>query len=102
MKVKDKKDVLKVLETNRGVLFGFGVKKVGVFGSFARGEQTEKSDIDLLVEFIDGKKTYKNYMKVADLTEALLGRDVDIVTLQSLSPYLAPHIQKEVNYVQIA
>lgn len=40
----------------------FGVKKIGIFGSFARGEEKEDSDLDVLVTFEEGQKTFDNYM----------------------------------------
>jgi hypothetical protein len=76
-----------------------GVRTIGLFGSFARGEQTPGSDIDLLVEFAPEHHTFDNYMELAFLLEDLLGRKVEIVTPEALSPYIAPHILREVTRV---
>jgi hypothetical protein len=79
-----------------------GVKNIGLFGSFARGEQTALSDIDLLVEFIPEKHTFDNFMELTFLLEELLGRKVELVTPEALSPYIGPHILKEVERVPLA
>ena len=83
-------------------LSSYGVKKIGLFGSFVRGEQTPMSDIDILVEFIPDKHTFDNFMEVAFLLEKILGRKVELITQEALSPYIGPHILKEVEIVPIA
>jgi len=99
MKIVDKNSIFEVLRQNKRVFFDFGVKRLGVFGSFVRGEQDEKSDIDVLVEFDKDKKNYKNYMAINDYLEDLFDRKVDVVTKESLSRYIGPYIKKEVEYV---
>lgn len=100
--VTNKQQVIKILKKNSRRLQKFGVEKVGIFGSFVSGTQNNNSDIDLLVKFKKGQKNFQNFMGTADLTEALLGRNVDLLTPESLSPYIGPHIEKEAEYVQIA
>ena len=73
--------------------------KLGLFGSFVRGEQNSGSDIDLLVEFEIGEKNFDNFMQLSFFLEELLGRPVELVTLESLSPYIRPHIMREVEYI---
>ena len=63
--VKTKRDVLNTSRRNGARLKALGVKRLGMFGSFARGEQTPLSDIDLLVEFEPGKKTFDNFMELS-------------------------------------
>lgn len=99
--VKTKQQVIDLLEKNREKLKSFGVKRVGLFGSFVTNNQSDDSDIDLLVDFDKSKKSFQNFMGTIDFTEDILGRKVDLLTTESLSPYIAPHIQKEVEYVQI-
>ena len=94
--------LLTQLSSQKDALQKFGVNRIGVFGSVARGEATDKSDVDLLVEFDPAKKTYRNYLGTATFIEELLGRSVDLVTPQALSPYIKPHILKDVRYVEIA
>ncbi len=100
--VTNKQQVVKILKDNSHKLKEFGVEKLGVFGSFAAGTQNKNSDVDLLVQFGTGQKNFHNFMGTADLTESLLGRKIDLLTPESLSPYIGPHIKKEVEYVQIA
>jgi len=91
----------RILE-NREQLASLGVRNIGLFGSFVRGEQTPSSDIDIFVEFLPNKHTFDNFMKVAFLLEDLLGSKVELVTPEALSPYIGPHILKEVERVPIA
>src|SRR3989338_4988702 len=100
--VTNKQQVINTLKQNSRQLKEFGVEKMGIFGSFVSGMQNNNSDVDLLVQFKKGQKNFSNFMGTADLTEALLGRNVDLLTPESLSPYIGPRIEKEVEYVQIA
>ena len=78
-----------------------GVHRIGLFGSYIRGEQTLDSDVDLLVEFEPGQKSFARFTALADLLETTLGRRVDLVTRESLSPYVGPHILNEVRDVPV-
>jgi predicted nucleotidyltransferase len=101
MSVRNKEEVLAVIRKHQEEIRGLGVRRCGFFGSFVREQNTEQSDIDILVEFEPGQKTFDNYMQLASFLEELLGRDVELVTAESLSPYIGPHILKEVEYAQI-
>lgn len=72
----------------------FCVKRIGLFGSFVRGEETETSDIDILVEFED--PTFRNFMNLAFFLEDLLGRRVDLLTPEGISHRIRPFVEKEV------
>lgn len=72
-----------------------GVRRLALFGSVLRGEATDDSDIDLLVEFAPGTKTYGNFLALADLLEERLGRRVELVTPEALSPFIGPRILAE-------
>ena len=72
----------------------FHVKKIGLFGSFARGDEKESSDVDIMVEFEE--PTFNNFMNLAFFLEDLFGRRVELVTPDSLSPYIASYVKKEV------
>jgi len=98
MAVETKEQVFLLLDQSDEKLKKFGVKRCGLFGSFLRDRQNLQSDIDLLVEFEMGKKTYDNYIHLAFFLEELFGRSVDLVTPESLSPYIGPHILREVEY----
>ncbi|OGL40709.1 MAG: nucleotidyltransferase [Candidatus Schekmanbacteria bacterium GWA2_38_9] len=76
----------------------YGVKRIGVFGSFARSEEKKSSDIDILVEFKKGCKTFDNYMDLKFFLEDIFGRKVDLVTAEALRPQLKEDILKEVQY----
>lgn len=73
----------------------FGGRRLALFGSVVRGEATSDSDVDLLVEFAPGQKSFDHFMGLALFLEALLERRVEIVTPEYLSPYLGPHILRE-------
>ncbi len=96
--VQTKQDILTVLFENQTRIRALGVKRLGLFGSFLSGRQTPDSDVDFLVEFHPGQKTFDNFMKLTFLLEELLQRRVELVTTDALSPYIGPHILKEVEY----
>ncbi len=92
-------DVLRLLRENENhIIESFGVKKIGLFGSFARGEGRIDSDIDVLVEFREGQKTFDNYMELKFYLEDLFKRDVDLVLETSIKPRLKDYILKEAVY----
>jgi hypothetical protein len=66
-----------------------------VWGSCVRGEQSEESDIDLVVEFEPGKKSFDNYMDLKFLLEALLSRDLDILTVEAVRPAIKDRVWDE-------
>ena len=74
----------------------FGVAKIGIFGSTARGEERPDSDVDVLVEFAPGQATFRHFMELAYFLEDLFGRRVDLVTEQGLSRYLRPQVEEGV------
>lgn len=98
----DIESIIRKIRDIRSALARLGVGQIGLFGSFIRNEQTPDSDIDILIEFLPGKHTFDNFMDVSQLLEHILGRRVDLVTRESLSPYIGPHILKEVRHVNIA
>jgi uncharacterized protein len=101
-KLLSKEDLIKQIMGQREKLSHLGVKNIGLFGSFVRGEQTSSSDIDILVEFVPEKHTFDNFMEVSFLLEETLGRKVEVITPEGLSPYIGPHILKEIERVSIA
>ncbi len=84
--------------TRRDEIDRLGVERFGLFGSFVRGEQDDDSDVDLLVEFRPGRKSFDTFMELSFLLEDILGRKVDLVTRESLSPHIGPKILAEVEY----
>jgi predicted nucleotidyltransferase len=101
MPVTNKRDLLERLQANRDRLKGFGVRRYGLFGSFVRDEAREDSDVDLLIEFEPGQKTFDNFMVLGFFLEDLLGRRVETLTPEGLSPHIGPHILREVEYVPL-
>jgi predicted nucleotidyltransferase len=93
---------LEQLEIRQADLRRFGVRRVGLFGSCARGEERPDSDVDVLVDFEPGRKTLANLVDLGDFLEALFQRRVELVTPESLSPYLGPNILREVQYARLA
>ncbi len=100
--VQTKEDIFHILLSEKQRLAALGVLNIGLFGSFVRGDQNPQSDIDFLVEFSPGQRTFDNFMEVSFLLEELLGRPIEIVTPEALSPYIGPRILREVERVPIA
>lgn len=93
-----KKEILKIMEENRDVIRRFGVKKIGLFGSYARAEQRPESDVDILVEFSKGNKNFHNYMQLKLFLESAFSRKVDLVIKGSVRPELRNNIFGDVVY----
>ena len=96
--MKTLKEITATLETLKPTLSErFGVETIGVFGSYTRGEQTKKSDIDILVTFRED--AHPGFFKFLELEEFLakkLGAKVDLVSKEALKPYIGKHILAEV------
>ena len=90
------------LESRRSELQSFGLRRIGLFGSCVRGEERPDSDVDLLVEFEPDRKTLSNLVDLGEFLETLFQRHVELVTPESLSPYLGPNILREVQYARLA
>ena len=95
-KIKDIKEKLK--NSGQFLKERFLVKKIGVFGSYSRGEQRKGSDVDILVEFIEEPSLFK-FIRLENYLSDLLGIKVDLVMKNSLKPYIGKHILEEVIYI---
>jgi predicted nucleotidyltransferase/uncharacterized protein with HEPN domain len=73
----------------------FGIQKIGIFGSFARGTMRPDSDIDIEVEFDKGAENWQNFIGLASYLEDLLGREVDLVTKRVLDDFLSDNIDTD-------
>ena len=93
-----KETIFELLRKNKPQLQKYGAKKIGLFGSYVRGANKEDSDIDFLVEFEEGKKNYDNFIELAFLLEDIFNKKVDLLTPESMSPYLKPYILKEIEF----
>ncbi|NJD02194.1 MAG: nucleotidyltransferase family protein [Ruminiclostridium sp.] len=92
--------ILKELDKNRSTIFEYGIKQIGLFGSFARNEQTENSDIDFLIEFEQGEKCFDNYMNFKFFLENMFQRKVDLVIKENIKPALKNNILGSVIYAK--
>ena len=101
MSVATKEELLELLRKHESEIKAFGVERVGLFGSFVRNEPTPQSDVDILVEFAPGQKTFNHFMELGFFLEELFGRRVDLLTPESLSPYIGPYILKEAEDVPL-
>ena len=72
-----------------------GVARLALFGSVLRGQAHADSDVDLLVQFAPGAKTYARFFALSELLEEHLGRRVELVTTEALSPFVGPRILAE-------
>jgi hypothetical protein len=98
--IQNKETLLQRLQSHQKEIRSFGVSRLGIFGSFAKGTSIHPdSDIDLLVEFEKDKKTFDNFMDLSFYLEELLGRRVELVTPQSLNKYIGPTILNQVENV---
>jgi len=99
MAMQTKEHIVSLIQQHIEQIRAFGVKKLGLFGSFVRKEQQEDSDVDLLAEFEPDQKTFHNFIHLVFFLEDLFQRRVELLTTESLSPFIGPHILEEVEYV---
>jgi uncharacterized protein len=97
-----KKEIFKTIQDNKETIKNFGVTEIGLFGSYSRNEQTDKSDIDILVDYNLEKINFINFMQFCFMMDDLFANTkVEVVTKNGLSQYIGPYILKEVEYVKI-
>ena len=95
-----KQFIINTINSHKQEITKYGITKIGLFGSYARNEQTEKSDIDLFIDFDPQKETFDNFMELCFYLDDLFkGIKVEVVTKNGLSPIIGPKIIKEVEYV---
>jgi hypothetical protein len=96
----NKNDILNQIHAIKEILMKkYGVTKIGLFGSYARDEQTENSDIDIAVELQENKKTLRTFFALKRELETLFGKDVDLGIESTLKPIAKQYILKEIIYV---
>jgi len=94
------RDIQAILQERKNYLAEkFGVIEIAIFGSYARGEQGKDSDVDLIVDFKEGYKTFDNYMNLKFYLEELFGKKVDLVIKSAINPRIKPFIIEEAIYV---
>ncbi len=95
MKPPGRDEVLESLRAHKQVLAErFGVTSISLYGSVARDQATENSDIDILASF-EEPATSRTYFGLQFYIEDLLGRSVDLVTDKALRPELRPYVERE-------
>lgn len=87
--------IIRTIESHKDEIRNFGVKRIGIFGSYAKKSAHKRSDIDILVTF--DRPTFDNYMDLKFLLEKLFGKRVDLVAEDSLKPALK-YVKKEALY----
>lgn len=97
--VGSKSELIARLREREAEILSLGVKRLGLFGSFVRDEAGPESDVDLLVEFERGEKSFDRFMALSFLLEDALQRPVELVTTEALSPHLGPRILESTEYV---
>ena len=98
-RVMNRSELLRLLQSHKQTLSErFGVTSLALFGSFARDEATDDSDLDILVTF-DGPATSRSYFGVQFYIEDLTGRTVDLVTDKALRPELRLSVERECVHV---
>jgi len=97
--LKTVREIRKILESHKGELRGrYGVKEMGIFGSYVKKEQTEISDIDILVEF-EKPTGLLEFVGLKNYLSDLFGMNVDLVMRKALKPRIGQRILSEVVYV---
>jgi hypothetical protein len=97
----EQKDILIYLENNKEYFLAqFNVDKIGIFGSYARNEQTENSDIDIIIEMPRGTNDiFEKKQKLRELLKSTFQREVDICRERAIKPIFREMILKDVIYV---
>jgi len=97
--MKTFEEIKKVLQKHREEFREqYGLKEIGIFGSYVKGEQKEKSDIDMLIE-LEKPIGFVRFMKLENALSQLLGVRVEMVTRKALKPHIGKRILQEVKYV---
>ena len=91
--------ILKALREHEDLLRKYSVKRLGLFGSYARGQQKRGSDVDFLVDF--ERPTYDNFIDLTFSLERLFRRKVGLVTSRSLNPHIRPFVEHEVAWHEV-
>jgi len=91
--------ILDTLKKHDDTLRKYSVRRIGLFGSYARGEQKRGSDVDLLVEL--ETPSYDNFYDLSVSLEKLLRRKVELVTNRGLSDHMRPYIEQDVAWHEV-
>lgn len=93
-------EIISTLAANQKLLqTEYGVKRIGVFGSYARGEQTGQSDIDFIVEFSDSiMDLFETKYQLRQYLSNIFHKPVDLANINAIKPYVLKDITPEIRY----
>ncbi|MBZ4684196.1 MAG: polymerase beta domain protein region [Fusobacteriales bacterium] len=93
------KDIIEILKSHEKEIKRFGVKKIGIFGSYVKQNYNENSDIDILVDFENVSRISKSYFGLKFYLEDLLGKEIDLCREKDIKKELKEEILRSVKYV---
>jgi len=94
-RVLTKDRAVELLVASEPEIRALGVARLALFGSVLRGSALPDSDVDLLVQFSPGAKTFEHFIALSEMLEERLGTPVELITTEALSPFIGPHILAE-------
>jgi predicted nucleotidyltransferase len=94
----DKNKIIEILKEHKLEIQEKGANSIALFGSYSKDLQNEQSDIDLLIEFSQGKKNFDNFMEINFLLEDIFSKKVELITTESISPDFKEEITKHLIY----
>ena len=92
------KKIINILKKNNNILKKYSVIKIGLFGSYVKDENKKSSDIDFLVDFEN--ITFDNFMDLSFKLEDIFHKNIDLITPDSLSPYIKPYIEHKIMWYE--
>ena len=95
--MRSQTEILDLIKANRETIKSFGVKEIGLFGSVCRGDNTEQSDVDVLV--VLERETFDDYMGLLSFLELLFESKVDLVMKDSVKSIIRNRVLRETIYV---
>jgi len=100
MEISSKEEIVAYLKNNKRFFYDkFGVTRMGLFGSFVRGDQTRSSDIDMIVEMEKGRKNIHSFLQLKRFLEKELAKKIDLGFEHSLKPTVRDRIKGQIIYV---
>jgi predicted nucleotidyltransferase len=100
MEISSIEEIVAYLKKNKRFFYDrFGVTRMGIFGSFVRGEQTRSSDIDMIVEIEKGRKNIHSFLQLRRFLQKELAKKIDLGFEHSLKPTVRDKIKEQIIYV---
>jgi len=100
MEISSIEEIVAYLKKNKRFFYDrFGVTRMGIFGSFVRGEQTRSSDIDMIVEIEKGRKNIHSFLQLRRFLEKELAKKIELGFEHSLKPTVRDKIKEQIIYV---